>query len=201
MEDSMSQLLLASVTAIGLLLAGPQKVSAQTVFACVSSAANSPIIIEPTANAPCPPSAGGQTWTKITLSQTPGPIAARQYNCDSQTVAVGANVSFVDTGLGFGTTLPTPIGSFSSFLLQPGLYQAHLSVSAAQSTSPPQFFAFGFFGSAFWLIPSGSPVSGDRLFQVNPPNTSVAVQLSGGSTPVSIFLGGGPCLLILTQLH
>jgi hypothetical protein len=51
MEDSMSKLLLATVAAIGLLLAGPQKASAQTVFACVSSAANSPIIIEPTADA------------------------------------------------------------------------------------------------------------------------------------------------------
>src|SRR6516165_9266037 len=75
MEDSMSKLLLASVTAIGLLLAGPQKVSAQTVFACVSSAANSPIIIEPTADAPCPPSAGGVTWTQTTLNASgpPGP--------------------------------------------------------------------------------------------------------------------------------
>ena len=61
----LSKLFLATVATIGLLLAGPQKASAQVVHACVSSAANSPIIIEPTADAPCPPSAGGQTWTKI----------------------------------------------------------------------------------------------------------------------------------------
>ena len=47
----MSKLLLASVAAIGVLLAGSQKASAQVVHACVSSAANSPIIIEPTADA------------------------------------------------------------------------------------------------------------------------------------------------------
>src|SRR6516164_3942893 len=143
MEDSMSKLLLASVAAIGVLLAGPQKASAQVVHACVSSAANSPIIIEPTADAPCPPSAGGQTWTKITLSQTPGPIAARQYSCVPQTVPTGANVNFLDDDIGFGTTLPIGSGTvpFTNFLLQPGFYQAHLSIFSF-TASPGQGFIF-----------------------------------------------------------
>src|SRR6516162_5890446 len=95
------KLLFSGLAVIGLLLAGPQKASAQAVFACVSSAANSPLIIVPTAGAPCPPSAGGQTWTKVTLGAagppgppgpqgppgSPGPpgpggaLAGRAFNC------------------------------------------------------------------------------------------------------------------------
>ena len=58
----MSKLLLATVAAIGLLLAGPQKASAQVIYACGSSIGSIVIVA---ANAACPPSAGGPTWTKI----------------------------------------------------------------------------------------------------------------------------------------
>jgi hypothetical protein len=157
MEDSMSKLLLATVAVIGVLLAGPQKASAQTVFACVSSAANSPIIIEPTADAPCPPSAGGQTWTKITLSQTPGPIAARQYRCGGSVGEINNNVIFSDSGIGFGTTLP--VGPpFSNFLLQPGFYQAHFDTNFSNITDTQGLtLSFGTFPFAIWGSPWVSP--------------------------------------------
>ena len=198
----MSKLLLATVAAIGLLLAGPQKASAQTVFACVSSAANSPIIIEPTADAPCPPSAGGQTWTKITLSQTPGPIAARQYNCDRQEVIPGRFVTFTDGGIGFGTTLPTPIGPFTSFLLQPGFYQASFSTFYTTPATDYDFDFRPFSPVPMWhlLFPSGT-ISGDRLFSVTTANTSAFLQLVGTvgeSSPATLGLS---CVLVLTQLH
>src|SRR6516164_7137563 len=181
----MSKLLLASVAAIGLLLAGPQKASAQTVFACVSSAANSPIIIEPTANANCPPNTPTITWTKVTLSTTPGPIAERQYNCFAQQVE--NDITFVASDFGFGTTLPTGTTPFSSFLLQPGLYQASLSI-ASVTIQPPQISSSQGFTIRYnsvtdntnppWFIPSTastspSPVIGDRLFSVTEPTTSV----------------------------
>jgi len=189
------KLLLASVATIGLLLAGPQKASAQVLNACVTSIGNISILAGP--NSPCP---GG---TKTTLSTTPGAVAARLYDCGTQSVAVNGNVSFIDSGIGFGTTLPTGTTSFTSFLLQPGFYQAHLSISFVQSNDPsPQIFKLNGIASAVWLIPSAGPLSGDRLFSVTTANTSATLELFGGSTAVAIV--GEitiPCLLNLTQLH
>jgi hypothetical protein len=197
-----SKLLLASAT-IGLLLAGPQNASAQVLNACVSSIGN--IVIVASATAPCPPSAGGPTWTKTTLSQTPGTpgaIAARQYSCPTQLVASGNNVTFTDSGIGFGTTLPTPIGNFTNFVLQPGTYQVHFSISlfAVSNNSTVTFGS----SSAVWFLQSllnpAPPLSGDRLLSVTAPNTTEALQYSGLlNTPLSIT--GSPCVLILTQLQ
>ena len=170
------KLLFSGLAVIGLLLAGPQKASAQTIFACVTSIGNISILAGP--NSPCP---GG---TKTTLSTTPGAVAAREYDCGTQSVAVNGNVSFTDSGIGFGTTLPTGTTSFTSFLLQPGFYQAHLSISFVQSNDPsPQVFKLN-----GWLIPSAGPLSGDRLFSVTTANTSVALQVgSGPDSSVSII--------------
>jgi len=187
------KLLLASVAAIGLLLTGPQKASAQVVYACVTSIGNIAIVA---ANVNCP--AGG---TKITLSQTPGAIAARQYNCspEPQTVANFAAVTLVDSGVSFGTTLPTPVGSFSSFLLQPGFYQAHLFTDPVEVAHGP-IMSFGNFSpSAAWSIGGTSKLSGDRFFSVTTANTSAALVYSGGGT---VDLSLQPqCLFNLTQLH
>ena len=192
-----SKLLLASVAAIGLLLTGPQKASAQVVYACVSSIGNIAIVASATTS--CPPSAGGPTWTKVTLGSTPGAIAERQYNCSSlpQTVATGADVTLVDSGIGFGGTLPSGTTPFTNFLLRPGIYQAHLS-TGFESFSPGQSLSFGTFPSAIWPL-SGTYVSGDRLFSVTNTNTIAGLLFSGGTTlSVSLVF---PCLLILTQLQ
>jgi hypothetical protein len=129
----LSKLFLATVATIGLLLAGPQKASAQVVHACVSSAANSPIIIEPTADAPCPPSAGGTTWTKVTLSQTPGAIGASAFSCNIKGgndltnggSLTGSAGNFIP-GISFGSGISYNNGT--TFLLQPGTYLVQLSV-------------------------------------------------------------------------
>jgi hypothetical protein len=145
------------------------------------------------------------------LSQTPGPIAARQYNCGNpaQTVVVGANVSFVDSGIGFGTTLPTGTTPFTNFLLQPGIYQAHLSISNVVATHSGISLAFFNQTASFaaWLTQSGAILSGDRLFSVTQPNTTLLLlaTLSSGIIPpiptVTIDGTSFPCVLILTQLH
>jgi hypothetical protein len=142
----MSKLLLASVATIGVLLAGPQKASAQTVFACVSSAANSPIIIEPTANAPCPPSAGGQTWTKVTLSTTPGALGASQFSCVSGSNltsdgALAGSAGTYNTGVTFGSGINyTPNGL--TFLLDTGIYLVQLSVPAVLMAFSPNLSGY-----------------------------------------------------------
>src|SRR6516225_1305328 len=150
-----SKLLLASVATIGLLLAGPQKASAQVLNACVTSIGNISILAGP--NAPCP---GG---TKTTLSQTPGAIASRQYICPHQLITSGNSVTFTDSGIGFGTTLPTPAGGFTNFVLQPGTYQVHLSVSSFLAVNDSSLI-FGS-SSAIWFFQSAlspsPPLSGD----------------------------------------
>ena len=71
----MSQkLLLASVATIGLLLAGPQKASAEVIYACVNPIGN--IAIVASANASCPPNVGSATWVKINWNVNAGDQAA-----------------------------------------------------------------------------------------------------------------------------
>jgi hypothetical protein len=106
MEEQMfSKLLLASVAAIGLLLVGPQKASAQVVYACVSSIGN---IVMVAANANCPPNVGSATWTKIswnatTAGGTPGPT--------NLLFTYVTNSNGFDTGLAISNTSADPFNT------------------------------------------------------------------------------------------
>jgi hypothetical protein len=189
-----SKLLLASVATIGLLLTGPQKASAQVLNACISSIGNISILAGP--NAPCP---GG---TKTTLSQTPGAVAARQYSCviPQNGIVDGGDIAFFDSGIGFGTTLPTGTIPFASFFFQPGFYQVSLNItprSALLLFNPT--LSFGSFPSATWNMVGAPVVNGDRFFSVTNNNTGAAlIYHDGGAGPVSLV---SPCLLTLTQLQ
>jgi hypothetical protein len=108
---------------------------------------------------------------------------------------MSANVSFVDTGVGFGTTLPTSTIPFTNFLLQLGFYQAHLEIPVANIMPVTGQFSFGSFPLTIWNANLGN-VSGDRLFSVTTANTSAAL-LNSASSDLPLFT---PCLLILTQL-
>jgi hypothetical protein len=96
-----------------------------------------------------------------------------------------------------------------NFILQPGTYQAHLSIGIVSPPPTNQSFNLllnGTLASAAWLIQGELVHSGDRLFSVTAPNTSATLQLQGTS-PVLIdgtsFLVSGSvsCALIITQLH
>ena len=170
------------------------------------------------ASASCPPGGTKISWnvtgpagpagsTGATGPQgKPGQaIAARQYNCATQVVAQSQFVTFTDSGVGFGTTLPTSTMPFTNFLLQPGTYQVHLSISQfTVSINSSLFFGFTYAG---WYLSSGlnpaPPVSGDRLISVTSPNTGVVLGYSAGSpSTLSInALTTAPCVLILTQLQ
>src|SRR6516225_9579813 len=96
-----SKLLLASVAAIGLLLAGPQKASAQVIYACGSSIGSIVIVA---ANAACAPSAGGPTWTKISWNtSSPQPISTTDLLFPYVTNANG-----FDTGFSIANTSADP---------------------------------------------------------------------------------------------
>src|SRR5437868_6724155 len=72
MESQMlSKLLGSTVVVIGLLLAGPQKASADVVYACVNSTTGLLYIVSATTN--CPPPSSGATWTKISWNTTASP--------------------------------------------------------------------------------------------------------------------------------
>jgi hypothetical protein len=60
----------ALLAVIGLLLAGPQKASADQVFACVNSTTGLLYIVSATTN--CPPPSSGATWNKISWNTTAG---------------------------------------------------------------------------------------------------------------------------------
>jgi hypothetical protein len=105
MEEQMfSKLLLASVAAIGLLLAGPQKASAQTIFACVSSIGNIVIVA---ANANCPPAGGGPTWTKISWNAS----SAQPASTTNLLFPFVVNANGFDTGIAISNTSADPFST------------------------------------------------------------------------------------------
>jgi hypothetical protein len=66
----LSKLLGSSVAVIGLLLAGPQKASADVIFACVNTTTGLLYVVSATTN--CPPPTSGATWIKINWNATAG---------------------------------------------------------------------------------------------------------------------------------
>ena len=134
-------------------------------------------------------------------------------------------IAFSDSGIGFGT-LPPSTSPTLSFNLQPGIYQASLSIASVRSVgagSQSQNFTLYLNGAAspaVWPIANGgahslSSVSGaDRLFSVTVANSFATFVLVAPQatippqTPEAIVDGTSlidgtlqPCLLILTQLH
>src|SRR6516225_7337429 len=218
------KLLFSGLAVIGLLLAGPQKASAQPVFACVSSAANSPIIIEPTADAPCPPSAGGVTWTKVTLGAagppgppgppgpqgSPGPpgpgyLAGRAFNCPlpQKFPAPSQAMSFQPSSLAnFGTSI-SPVGTppWTSFRLAIGIYSINLSAffTSPLSTPPTAILATlnGNAGNPVgrW-VPFGLIFVGKTLILVSQFNTTLSFLVT---TNLDVSLAQ-TCALTITQV-
>ena len=64
----LSKLLGSSVVVIGLLLAGPQRASADVVYACVNTTTGLLYVVSATTN--CPPPSSGATWIKINWNAT-----------------------------------------------------------------------------------------------------------------------------------
>jgi len=66
----LSKLLGSSVVVIGLLLAGPQRASADVVYACVNTTTGLLYVVGATTN--CPPPTSGATWIKINWTANAG---------------------------------------------------------------------------------------------------------------------------------
>ena len=103
----MSKLLLASVTAIGLLLVGPQRASADVIFACISSNSGN-AILGVAENGNCPPNNANVTWTKVSLNTStsggmPGPT--------NLLYPYVLNQNGFDTGFSIANTSADPYGT------------------------------------------------------------------------------------------
>jgi hypothetical protein len=201
------KLLLASVATIGLLLAGPQKASAQTISACVNSATGLLYVVA--ANTSCPPSSGNVTWTKITLGTTPGgALAGAAYQCVSQqTIAAGGALNFSSSGVSFGSAISTSGSTFGSFVLQAGTYQINLSGLDFVSQTTGQFSIVADLNNAAtttsWLTQNSigpttfDIVGGERFISVASNNTTLQFI---PDAPKGIAITG-PCWLTIAKLQ
>jgi hypothetical protein len=248
------KLLFSGLAVIGLLLAGPQKANAQTIFVCVSSNPNN-AILGVAANGNCPPNNATVTWTKMALGAAgpPGPqgpagpvgpvgpagpagptgatgatgatgpagppgglAAGANYQCvPGQTLPPGPPFSFqpaVDF-VNFGSAISTAgTPPFTSFTLQPGIYQINLSgngFAGAQGVVVRQIPAF-LNGTevAIWntIADASNPASvtnivgGDRLVTVGAANSSFTI--SAEPLPAQApFSTAAACWLVITKVQ
>jgi hypothetical protein len=97
----MSKLLLASVAIIGLLLGGPQKASAQTIFACVNSSSGEIKVVA--ANENCQNNWKKISWNATTSGGMPGPT--------NLLYPYVLNQNGFDTGFSIANTSADPYGT------------------------------------------------------------------------------------------
>jgi hypothetical protein len=104
-EKMLSKLLVSTVAVIGLLLMGPQKASADVIYACVNSTTGLVYIVSATTN--CPPPTSGATWTKISWNAT---SSSTQPGTNLLFTYV-TNVSGFDTGFTISNTSADPFNT------------------------------------------------------------------------------------------
>jgi hypothetical protein len=205
-EQTFSKLLLAGVATVGLLLAGPQKASAQVVYACVSSIGNIVIVAGP--NAPCPPSAGGPTWTKVTLGGASPALGAANFFCpqsSSSSIVYPPNGSIPGFGFLTGASFGSPIlyNGTNFFVGNAGTYLVHFSADVVGSSTaiqvamsingvqvaPPQGRTWTSFASG-----TTATLAGDVLISVA---ANTVIQFF---SPNGIIINNG-CSIIFTRLQ
>jgi hypothetical protein len=91
----------ALLAVIGLLLAGPQKASAQTIFACVNPTTG--LIQVVAQNATCPPNWNKISWNATTSGGMPGPT--------NLLFTYVINANGFDTGLAISNTSADPFST------------------------------------------------------------------------------------------
>jgi hypothetical protein len=185
----------AALAVIGLLLlVGPQKANAQTIFTCVNPTTG--LIQVVAQNATCPPN-----WNKTTLSTTPGVLAGAAFQCTNQTVLANGPLAFVASlsNINFGSAIsPGQTPPSTSFLLQPGIYQIHFSGEFTTSSSNLISALVAGESQAGWYAFGGgsNPIFvGDRLISVSLPNTVFGLVSNLGATVAPA------CELVITKLQ
>jgi hypothetical protein len=137
-----------------------------------------------------------------------GILSAGNFTCSGGFPVTNAPLSFaVDVNssfAGFGSGISTTGANFTSFVLQPGVYQVHLDGFNFQP--PPGsnysnidiFIVLNGLSVDSWLTTSGTPgvdiIGGDRLFPVSQPNSVLQVTMDPNAS-------SGDCHFIITQLQ
>jgi hypothetical protein len=156
--------------------------------------------------------------TLVTWSSGPGGglLAGADFQCVGGLITPGGLFSFQlsSSGVNFGSAISTTGTQFSSFVLQPGIYQIHLS--GAQFEVPIQFRGSESIAAQLssgnsptaWLytpapVQSGAEVTtkltivgGDRLISVGQLNTTLQFV-----NDLSIVISAGTCELVITKLQ
>jgi hypothetical protein len=185
---------------VALALA-PISADAQQIFACVSNSDGTLRIVA--SNTTCRNNEHLLAWSAG---------AASNFFCDPVGQAVSANspLSFSSGLISFGSGIsPTTGTQFTSFVLQPGIYQIHLSgsffgftqrsqIRATLNNAPANGLSHWFTGD---MLNNGTfdIEGGDRLVSVGQSNTGLqfvplADLPSGGA-------GEGVCFLVITRLQ
>ena len=188
-----SKLLLASAT-IGLLLAGPQKASAQTVFACKNNTSGILIFYAVSPAVGCGPGS-----TLETFNLTSGLLAGAAFNCPlPQTINPGGAMSFQPSSLAnFGSAIGTPgTPPFNTFTLQPGIYSINLSAFFL-ILSPNEILATLNGTTQGRWPPFGQVFVGETLISVSQPNTALSFPVT---TAVPVALAE-TCALTITKVQ
>jgi hypothetical protein len=109
---------------------------------------------------------------------------------------------FADTSVGIGS-FGTTGSTFTNFVLQPGIYQVHLSIDEALSPVANAIYMWLNYSTQVgsWYIPLSNlyvtvNIGGDRLFAVASANTALSFQVGG-----QLDIGQVNCTLIITQLQ
>jgi hypothetical protein len=109
---------------------------------------------------------------------------------------------FSDTSVGIGS-FGTAGNTFTNFVLQPGIYQVHLSIDEVSgSGNAISMWLNNNTRVGSWYVPpttfyvTAVNISGDRLLAAASANTSLSFQVND-----SLNIGAANCTLIITQLQ
>jgi hypothetical protein len=182
-----------------VLWLAPVPTEAQQIFACVNTSSGAVKIVAP--NTTC---ANHETLLVWSAGTGGGLLAGGDFQCVAgQTINAGGQLTFQlsTTGVLFGSSISTTGTQFSSFVLQQGIYQIHLSGAQLQG-QPGQFSTISALlnGNAIttWFTTPGAVgidiVGGDRLVSVG-PNTTLQF------TNNVFSFTSGPCELVITKLR
>jgi hypothetical protein len=134
-----------------------------------------------------------------------GALAASNYQRAAFTIGPGVPLSFTSGGVSFGSGISTTGAQFSSFILQLGIYQIHLSgvgLGPGDTTNRIDIMAnLNSVATTSWRViqtlgDGFDIVGGDRLVSVGAPNTTLQF-----FTEPTTSITPGKCWLIITRLQ
>jgi hypothetical protein len=196
---------IAAAFVVALALAPISADAQQQISACVNNSSGTIHIVAQ--GAPCQSNEMALTWN----AGPGGVLAGADFQCVGGVLPAPNALLFRPSGGGvtFGSGISTTGSTFSSIVLQPGIYQIHLSGTRFSPFALPGDFPVITTTGLGLINPSwGTTVSvdaahydivgGDRLVSVTGPNTSVQFIVLAPFPPNTQFQGF--CEVVITRL-